>query len=189
MWARGQLRALGLVARRATLWPTSSNTELPTAGSAGRRSAGMARPGRLKWRGTRRGGFSGEVAKGGDPASTKREARQASTVAELCDAYLESCKAGRVLTRRQTTKKASTLDGDRGRIERHVKPLLGTLKVAAVTPRDIERFRDGVSEGATAPRNQDRQAWARARHRRSRHGDPRNGYARRGVCFRGTQRA
>ena len=43
----------------------------------------------------------GEVAKGGDPASTKREARQASTVAELCDAYLESCKAGRVLTRRQ----------------------------------------------------------------------------------------
>jgi len=92
----------------------------------------------------------GEVAKGGDPASTKRETRQASTVAELCDAYLESCKAGRVLTRRQTTKKASTLDGDRGRIERHIKPLLGALKVAAVTPRDIERFRDDVSEGATA---------------------------------------
>ena len=91
----------------------------------------------------------GEVVKGGDPASTKREARQASTVAGLCDAYLESCKAGRVLTRRRTTKKASTLDGDRGRIERHIKPLLGALKVAAVTPQDIERFRDGVSEGAT----------------------------------------
>ena len=94
----------------------------------------------------------GEVAKGGDPASTKREARQASTVAELCDAYLESCKAGRVLTRRRTTKKASTLDGDRGRIERHIKPLLGALKVAAVTPQDIERFRDDVSEGVTIAR-------------------------------------
>jgi hypothetical protein len=94
----------------------------------------------------------GEVASGGDPASTKREARQASTVAELCDAYLESCKAGRVLTRRQTTKKASTLDGDRGRIERHIKPLLGALKVAAVTTEDVERFRDAVSEGATAAR-------------------------------------
>jgi integrase len=94
----------------------------------------------------------GEVANGGDPASTKREARQASTVAELCDAYLESCKAGRVLTRRQTTKKASTLDGDRGRIERHIKPLLGALKVAAVTPQDIERFRDAVSEGVTNAR-------------------------------------
>ena len=94
----------------------------------------------------------GEVAKGGDPARAKREARQATTVAELCDHYLESCKAGRVLTRRQTTKKPSTLDGDRGRVERHVKPLLGTLKVAAVTSRDIERFRDAVSEGKTAAR-------------------------------------
>ena len=46
----------------------------------------------------------GEVAKGGDPAGTKREARQASTIAELCDAYLESCKAGRVLTRRQSSE-------------------------------------------------------------------------------------
>jgi integrase len=73
-------------------------------------------------------------------------------VAELCDAYLEGCKAGRVLTRRQTTKKASTLDGDRGRIERHIKPLLGALKVASVTQEDIERFRDAVSEGATAVR-------------------------------------
>jgi integrase len=94
----------------------------------------------------------GEVAKGGDPAGTKREARQGSTVVELCDAYLESCKAGRVLTRRQTMKKASTLDGDRGRIERHIKPLLGALKVAMVTREDVERFRDAVSEGATAAR-------------------------------------
>jgi integrase len=94
----------------------------------------------------------GEVAKGGDPARTKREARQAASVAELCDDYLDSCTAGRVLTRRQTPKKASTLDGDRGRIERHIKPLLGALKVAAVTSADIERFRDAVSEGATAAR-------------------------------------
>ncbi|HTR12419.1 MAG TPA: Arm DNA-binding domain-containing protein, partial [Roseiarcus sp.] len=57
----------------------------------------------------------GEVAKGGDPARAKREGRHAATVAELCDVYLESCKTGRVLTRRETTKKASTLDGDRGR--------------------------------------------------------------------------
>jgi integrase len=94
----------------------------------------------------------GDVAKGGDPAKTKREARQAATVAELCDDYLASCKAGRILTRRQTTKKASTLDGDRGRIERHIKPQLGALKVASVTAADVERFRDAVSEGATAAR-------------------------------------
>ncbi len=56
------------------------------------------------------------------------------------------------MTRRQTTKKASTIVGDKGRIERHIKPLLGALKVAAVTRGDIERFRDGVTEGATSAR-------------------------------------
>lgn len=92
----------------------------------------------------------GEVVEGGDPARAKLEARKAATVTELCDAYLEAAKAGRILTRRKAVKKAATLDGDRGRIERHIKPLLGPLKVAAVTRDDIERFRDGVSEGATA---------------------------------------
>jgi integrase len=92
----------------------------------------------------------GEVVGGSDPARVKLEARKAATVSELCDAYLEAAKAGRILTRRKAVKKAATLDGDRGRIERHIKPLLGPLKVAAVTRDDIERFRDGVSEGATA---------------------------------------
>ena len=92
----------------------------------------------------------GEVTKGADPAAAKQEARKAASVAELCDAYIEAVEAGRVLTRRKTGKKPSTIAGDKGRVERHIKPLLGTLKVAAVTRADVERFRDGVSEGATA---------------------------------------
>ena len=67
----------------------------------------------------------GEYAKGGNPARAKREARQAPTVAELCDLYFEAAKAGRLLTRRREAKKPSTLAGDKGRIERHIKPLLG----------------------------------------------------------------
>ena len=94
----------------------------------------------------------GEVAKGDDPAAAKTEARKAATVAELCDAYFEAAEAGRILTRRKASKKASTLIGDKGRIERHIKPLLGRIKVASVTRRDIERFRDDVTEGATAAR-------------------------------------
>jgi integrase len=94
----------------------------------------------------------GEVAKGGDPSAEKQETRKAATIGELCDAYREAAEAGRILTRRKTSKKPSTLDGDRGRIERHIKPLLGNLKVAAVTSADIERFRDGVSEGKTGAR-------------------------------------
>src|SRR3712207_9161177 len=42
----------------------------------------------------------GEVAAGRDPASEKRAARDALSVAELCDRYLAETRAGRVLTRR-----------------------------------------------------------------------------------------
>ena len=94
----------------------------------------------------------GEVAKGADPAEEKQQGRRAKTVAELCDAYLEASEAGRLLTRRRLRKKASTLATDRGRVERHIKPLLGNLKVTAVTRLDIERFNNLVSEGATAAR-------------------------------------
>lgn len=92
-----------------------------------------------------------EVAKGSDPAGEKQEVRKSETVAELCEAYLADAEAGRVMTRRKK-KKPSTLATDKGRVERHIKPLLGRLKVRAVTSRDIERFRDAVTDGATAAR-------------------------------------
>ena len=47
-------------------------------------------------------------------------------------------------------KKSSTLATDRGRIERHVKPLLGRRAVAAVTREDVEAFMHDVAEGRTA---------------------------------------
>ena len=94
----------------------------------------------------------GEVVKGDDPAAAKREARKAATVLELCERYHSAAAAGRILTRRKAAKKPSTLATDKGRIERHIKPLLGNLKVSAVTRADIERFRDAVTEGETAAR-------------------------------------
>jgi hypothetical protein len=51
--------------------------------------------------------------------------RKAFTVAALCQQYLADVEAGRLLTRRQTAKKESTLISDRGRIARHIIPLLG----------------------------------------------------------------
>src|SRR5271166_421300 len=94
----------------------------------------------------------GEVAKGDDPAAAKKEKRKAATVAELCDDYLDAVEAGRILTRRKAAKKPSTIATDKGRVERHIKPLLGRLKVASVTRRDIERFQDAVTDGETAAR-------------------------------------
>jgi integrase len=94
----------------------------------------------------------GEVVRGGDPAGEKKAQREAMMVAQLCDAYLADAEAGRLLTRRGQSKKPSTLATDRGRVERHIKPLLGRLAVNAVTRRDIERFMHGVAEGETAAR-------------------------------------
>ena len=92
----------------------------------------------------------GHVKTGTDPAALKQATRRATTVSELCDLYIKDAETGRLLTRRRTTKKASTLATDKGRIERHIKPLLGSLAVAAVTRQDVDSFLHDVAAGKTA---------------------------------------
>jgi integrase len=94
----------------------------------------------------------GSVAGGLDPAALKKAKRKAASVAELCDLYLADAEAGRILTRRKAAKKASTIFTDRGRIERHIKPLLGIMSVPAVTRADVESFMHDVAQGKTAMR-------------------------------------
>jgi integrase len=94
----------------------------------------------------------GEVVTGQDPSIAKSEYRKAITVSELCDQYFKDAETGRLLTRRKIAKKASTLVSDRGRIDRHIKPLLGSLKVSAVTRADVEKFMHDVAEGKTSGR-------------------------------------
>lgn len=94
----------------------------------------------------------GAVAEGNDPATDKRAARQAATVSELCDLYLADADAGRLLTRRGAAKRASTLATDRSRIDRHIRPLLGSMKVPTVTRQDVEGFMHAVAEGRTRQR-------------------------------------
>jgi integrase len=94
----------------------------------------------------------GEVAHNADPAVEKRAKRNAKTVAELCDAYFADATAGRLLTRRKAAKKASTLAIDAGRIEHHIKPLLGRRSVTSVTREDIESFLHDIAAGKTAGR-------------------------------------
>jgi integrase len=92
----------------------------------------------------------GRVVDGADPAAVKQSGRQAATLTELCDLYLADAEAGRLLTRRKVAKKPSTLKIDRGRIERHIKPLLGQFKVGSVTREDVDRFMHDVAAGKTA---------------------------------------
>jgi hypothetical protein len=82
----------------------------------------------------------GEVGAGRDPAENRSQARRDLTIAELCDLYLaEGC----------TTKKPSTLATDRGRIERHIKPLLGRRKMTSISRLDVRRFLHDVASGKT----------------------------------------
>lgn len=83
----------------------------------------------------------GRAANGEDPAKEKQDEKKQITVAQLCDLYLESGVG---------TKKASTIATDRGRIERHIKPLLGRKKVPDVTRADIKRFLQDVANGKTS---------------------------------------
>ena len=107
----------------------------------------------------------GDVAKGADPAAAKRARRQAKDVAELCDLYFADAEAGRVLTRSMKPKRLSTLEIDKGRIERHIKPLLGQLKVTAVTTDDVDTLMHDVAAGKTAgkTKSQKKRGLARVR--------------------------
>lgn len=78
---------------------------------------------------------------GRDISTERRRFKQGITVTELCDAYLKEAE-GRV--------KASTLSMDRSRIERHVKPLLGAVRVASLSSDDIEGMRRSIETGRTA---------------------------------------
>jgi integrase len=92
----------------------------------------------------------GDVASKADPAAEKRVARNAQTVSDLCDLYLADAESGRLVTRRRAPKKQSTLETDRGRIERHIKPLLGRRSVVSITREDVETFLHDVAAGKTA---------------------------------------
>ena len=83
------------------------------------------------------------ISDGADPSAERKGHRNALTVAELCDEYLLA-GGGRI--------KASTLLMDRSRIDRHVKPLLGTHAVASLTAKDMERFLREVMAGKAAPK-------------------------------------
>jgi integrase len=91
-----------------------------------------------------------DVARGGDPVEKKAQDRNAMTVRQLCGAYLEAAEKGLILGKRNRPKKTSTLYIDRGRIDRHILPLLGSRRVRDLATPDIVRFMRDVTAGKTA---------------------------------------
>ncbi len=83
----------------------------------------------------------GEVARGSDPVQARKAEAGSMSIAELCDLYL---------TEGVGHKKPSTIKNDRGRIEHHIKPLIGRLRTDKMTRTDVERMMRDVSAGRTA---------------------------------------
>lgn len=73
-----------------------------------------------------------------DPAKTKKDKKNAKTVAELCDWYLEEGVSH---------KKQSTVKIDRSRIERHIKPLIGKEPIESITRGKIESVMVDIIKG------------------------------------------
>jgi hypothetical protein len=87
-----------------------------------------------------------EVATGRDPATARQADRRALKFGELIDLYLAEGVGH---------KKPSTLNADRGRIEHHLRPLLGKLRVDRIARADVERMRNAVTAGTTAQKIED----------------------------------
>lgn len=92
----------------------------------------------------------GKVKGGEDPAEDRDSQRRAMTVQQLCDAYLAAVEKKLVLGKKGLPKKLTTLTTDRGRITRHIIPLLGSRKVRDLTTPDVVRFMRDVASGKTA---------------------------------------
>jgi integrase len=92
----------------------------------------------------------GDVVRGSDPAESRKLARGAMTIEELCREYVDKAGRGLVLTRRGEAKSATTLYTDKGRIERHIIPLIGNRTVKDFTLTDGGRFQRDVISGKSA---------------------------------------
>ena len=85
----------------------------------------------------------GDVVRGSDPVENRKLARGAMTIEELAMEYLDKAERGLILTRRGEAKSATTLYSDKGRIYRHIIPLIGKRTVKDFTSTDAGRFPAG----------------------------------------------
>ena len=85
-----------------------------------------------------------DVLSGIDPMGQKQKRREAITISELLNRYVVSPK----FAEKAETTKAT----DRGRIERHLMPLLGTKHADLLTSDDVRRAQVAIKDGKTAGR-------------------------------------
>jgi integrase len=80
---------------------------------------------------------------GEDPAAEKHALRSGATMSELMDDYVADMDAHKL-----NGKAASTKRADRSRVEKHLKPKLGKIRVTAITQFQIENCMNECSQGS-----------------------------------------
>jgi len=85
----------------------------------------------------------GQIVQGEDPTANRGDS--STTIRELCSRYLEDHAIPH--------KKASTVRLDRRAIENHVVPLIGTKLVTELRTSEVEKFKQLVNSGKTAPKD------------------------------------
>ncbi|MDO9225632.1 MAG: site-specific integrase [Pseudomonadota bacterium] len=86
--------------------------------------------------------LASDVLNGRDPQGEKQARKAAPTLAQVLDDYLASDE--------YEEKAASTKESDIGRINRHLRPLLGNHYADKLTTGDVKRAIKAISEGKTA---------------------------------------
>ncbi len=106
------------------------------------------------------------------PKELEAEEVNGITIAELCAEWLEDDgKRSRMRGKRYgELRDPKNVALDRGRILRHIDPLIGKIRVIDLTPKNIRKMRDDIASGKTAVRVKTKKTRPSDCQRRRRHG-------------------
>lgn len=91
----------------------------------------------------------GKIAQGENPAEARQLDRNAMTVAELADLYIEAMDAGLIMGKGGRSKRPSTIYVNKGQLRGHIIPLIGQRRVQDLTKADVTKMMNDVIAGKT----------------------------------------
>lgn len=91
----------------------------------------------------------GKIAQGENPAEARQLDRNAMTVAELADLYIEAMDAGLIIGKGGRSKRPSTIYVNKGQLRGHIIPLIGQRRVQDLTKADVTKMMNDVIAGTT----------------------------------------